>query len=253
FLVNAQAQNQLPPPPPAGQAPMDPRYFQYQTPPSTTPGATGKSQPPAGEAPKAPEPPRIPHERDALRRLLAQHLEVIDLLVLDPRDMAQLRRSREVSAIIDRYVQAGGALFAFVTETGEYRDVVGAPLNVVSKGRKTKLFGVSAGDVRNAVPTFEKKVKVKSKRVLPEIKNEASESSWRVIAFTQGRKDPRLVERGKKTEGGYIALWLDDPSSYYGPLGGTVTEVEETRGKIEDRVLDWARSLMKRRYDKSGE
>src|SRR5436305_8051474 len=80
------------------------------------------------EAKKAPEPPRIPHERDALRKLLAQHLEVIDLLVLDPRDMAQLRRSREVSAIIDRYVQAGGALFAFGTETAEYRGVVGGPL-----------------------------------------------------------------------------------------------------------------------------
>ena len=244
-MVKTQAQTVLPPPPPTAQSAMDRLLSQYQVQP-------GKPKPPIEEARKAPEPPRIPHERDALRKLLAQHLEVIDLLVLDPRDMAQLRRSREVSAIIDRYVRAGGALFAFVTETGEYRDVVGAPLNV-SEGRKTKRFGVSAGDVRNAVPTFKKKVKVKSRRVLPEIENEPPDHSWRVIAFTQGRKDPRLIERGKKAEGGYVALWLDDPASYYGPFGGTVTEVEETRGKIEDRVLDWARSLMKRRFDKTAE
>ncbi len=195
----------------------------------------------------------FPHDPDALRKLLAQHLEVIDLLVLDPRDMAQLRQSREVSAIVQRYVETGGALFGFVSETGDYQNVIGAPLSLESKSHKTKLFEITQGDVKGIVPSFEKRVKVKSRRALPEVGKFAPGNSWRVIAFTQGRTYPRLIERGKREAGGYVALWLDDPASYYGPLGGTVAEVEETRQKVEERVLDWAHFLMYRRYDKSGE
>ena len=166
--------------------------------------------------------------------------------------MAQLRRSHEVSEIVERYVDAGGALFAFVSEKGDYRDIVGAPF-ALEKGHKSKRFEVSEGDVQDVVPSFEKKVKVKSKRVLPELKSAAPGKSWRVIAYSKAHSEPRLVERGKREEGGYVALWLDDPASYYGPLGGTVKEVEETRDKVEEHVMDWTHLLMKRRYDKSSE
>jgi len=166
--------------------------------------------------------------------------------------MAELRKSREVAAIVQRYVAGGGALFAFVSETGDYGEVVGAPLAVEAVGKPTDRFNLASGEIAGVLPQLDKKkVDVKSKRALPELKKIAG--PWKVIAFTQGRKDPRIVECGKREEGGYVALWLDDPSSFRGRLGGTVPKVEETRSKVEERILDWARFLMYRRYDKAGE
>jgi hypothetical protein len=205
------------------------------------------------EIKKVVRPSGLPSDPDALRKLLARHLEMIDLLVLDPRDMAQLLRSREVSETVKHYVDAGGSLFAFVAEPGDYREVVGAPLTLASKSHKTKSFELFPGDVANLIPAFEKKVKVKSRRPLPELGDFTPGKDWRVLAFTEGRTEPRLLELGKRETGGYVALWLDDPESFYGPLGGTVPQVEETRGKVEARIFEWAHYLMYRRYDKSGE
>jgi curli biogenesis system outer membrane secretion channel CsgG len=198
-------------------------------------------------------PPQLPRDPDELRRLLARHLEAVDLLVLDPRDMAELRRSPEVAPLVERYVKGGGALFAFVTETGDYGDVLGAPLVIEAASKPTDRFNLTPGEVPGVVPRFDKKVDVKSKRALPELAKLAPQGLWRVIAFTQGHKDPRIVERGKREDGGYVALWLDDPGSYRGRLGGTVSQVEEMRRKVEERILEWARYLMYRRYDKAGE
>jgi curli production assembly/transport component CsgG len=210
-------------------------------------------------APTAQDPGKVDPQRtapsrdtDRLRTLLAQHLEMIDLLVLDPRDMVRLRRSPEVADIVRRYVAAGGALFAFISAAGDYESAVGAPLSIEKMGRRTRRFQLAPGDVRGIVPTFEKKrVKVKSKRSLPELS--AVEGPWRAVAFTQGKKEPRIIERGTRGEGGYVALWLDDPESFRGILGGTVQAVEETRANVEDRVLRWARFLMYRRYDPTSE
>src|SRR6185295_3631219 len=206
--------------------------------------------PPADED-AAPPPPQLPRDPDELREILARHLEVIDLLVLDPSDVDQLRRSSETAAVVRRFVDNGGALFAFVSENGDYGEVVGAPLVVAAAGKPTDRFSLVPGEVGSLLPRFDKKkMKVKSRRALPEL---SSTASWRVIAFTQGRKEPRILERGKREDGGYVALWLDDPESFRGRLGGTVPQVEETRAKLEEHVLDWARYLMYRRYDKGGD
>jgi hypothetical protein len=198
--------------------------------------------------------PPLPHDPDELRELLAQHLELIDLLVLDSRDMAQLRKSREVAAIVQHYVVGGGALFAFVSQTGDYGEVLGAPLAIEVVSKPTDRFNLASGDIAGIIPQFDKKkVDVKSKRALPELKKLAPGGPWKVIAFSQGRKEPRIVECGKREEGGYVAIWFDDPGSFRGRLGGTVPKVEETRGKVEERILEWARFLMYRRYDKTGE
>jgi len=223
-------------------------------PPQKTDGSatngTGTTSPP--EERNALPRPEFPRDPDALRKLLAEHLTVIDLLVLDPRDMAQLRRSPEAADIIGRYVESGGALFAFVSETGDYGEVVRSPLVIEEASRPTDRFSLVPGEVAGIIPRFDKKVSVKSRRALPEL-SQLSPGPWRVIAFTQGHKEPRIVERGKREGGGYVALWFDDPASFRGRLGGTVPKVEETRGKVEERILDWARYIMYRRYDKSGE
>lgn len=219
-------------------------------------GNSPSPAPPAGpveEKPAPPPEPRLPRDPDALRQLLAQHLELIDLLVLDPKDMAQLRKSPDVAAIVQRYVESGGALFAFVSETGDYGEVVGAPLVIEAMSKPTDRFELAAGDVTGVVPSFDKKVDVKSKRALPELAKLPPKNPWRVVAFTQGRKNPRILESGKPDGGGCVVLWLDDPDSFRGRLGGTVPKVEETRANLEERVLEWARYIMYRRYDKTGE
>lgn len=245
------------PAPPSAEPDPGPAPAASSAPPAQTasgaPPASGDAPEDAAEEEKAP-PPQLPRDPDELRKLLAQHLELMDLLVLDPQDMAQLRRSPEVAAIVQRYVTGGGALFAFVSETGDYGEVVGAPLVIEAVSKPTDRFNLASGEVVGIVPRFDKKkLDVKSKRALPELGKLAPNGPWRVVAFTQGRKDPRIVERGKREDGGYVALWFDDPDSFRGRLGGTVPEVEETRLKMEERILLWARFLMYRRYDKAGE
>ncbi|HSG40840.1 MAG TPA: CsgG/HfaB family protein, partial [Thermoanaerobaculia bacterium] len=202
------------------------------------------AQQPENTPPPPPPPPRLPRDRDELRKLLALRLQSIDLLVLDPKDMTQLRKSPEVAPLIEKYVAAGGALFAYISETGDYGGIIGAPLAIDSVSKPTDRFQLAPGQVTGIVPQFDKKkMDVKSKRALPEIAK-LPPSSWRVLAFTQGQKNPRIIEYGRKEEGGYVALWLDDPDAFQGRLGGTVPKVQETRANLEERVMNWARLLM---------
>lgn len=196
---------------------------------------------------KSPQPGGL----EDLRQLLARRLEVIDLLVLNPRDMARLRRSSEDAAIVEKFVRKGGALFAFVTERGDYGEVVGAPLAIESAGKPTNRFTLALGEVAGILPWLERKADAPAKRILPELVR-FHPGLWRVIAFTQGRERPRILERGQKENGGYVALWLDDPASFRDAKGKTVPQVEEARAKVEERILKWVRFLMYRRYDKSG-
>src|SRR6185436_17878700 len=95
------------------------------------------------------------------------------------------------------------------------------------------------------------KVEVGSKRALPALGRLPPQAPWRVIAYTREGQEPRIVERGAQEEGGYVALWLDDPASFRGRLGERVPRVEEVRGRLEERVFGWARALMERRYGRS--
>jgi hypothetical protein len=244
--------------------PILPAPSSVPPPPASTPESAGSpvagGTSPAtgiGDAPpqeKTPPQPRLPRDPDELRNLLTRHLALVDLLILDPKDMAQLRRSPEVAAIIQRYIESGGSLFAFVSEKGDYGRIVGAPLVIEAVSKPTDRFELAPGEVSGILPQFDKKkVDVKSKRALPELAQLPPRTSWRVVAFTKGRRDPRIIEYGRQDVGGYVALWLDDPDSFRGRMGGTVSQVEETRSRLEERVLAWARYLMYRRYDKTGD
>lgn len=188
-----------------------------------------------------------------LRERLAAHLEDLDLLVLDDEDMAHLRDMPEVSALIQSFVASGGALLAFVSEGGEYSDIVGETLTVRGRRKKTSRFELAAGDFSGVNFRFQKrKVKVKSRRALADFAN-LKASDWHVVAYKQGRRDPRIIERGSRRKGGYVALWCDSPSSFRSRRGSRVPDVERARAEVERHVLDWARFLMYRRYDKLGE
>jgi hypothetical protein len=177
---------------------------------------------------------------------LADRLQVIDLLVLNPADMVQLRQSPEVAGIIARWVDSGGSLFAFVSLPGDYRDVVRAPLAIAALGKKTKRFDLSPGKVPSLVHASKKKVKSKGRRQLPELTD--LDSSWRVLAYTREGQGPRIIDRGTPGQGGYVLLWFDDPEAFQGRWGGTRPEVEQTRANIEEHVFKRARDLMRSRF-----
>jgi hypothetical protein len=207
--------------------------------------ASPPSQSDPQSKPAPPPPPAFPRDPDVLRKLLAERLELIDLLVLDPVDMTQLRESPDVAGILTRWVAAGGTLFAFVSSPGDYRDVVGAPLTIEAMSKKTKRFDLAPGKVPGLVQVAKKKVKSKGRRRLPEIDN--LDRSWRVLAYTRSNSGPRIIEKAAKGEG-HVVLWFDDPESFRGFFGGTRPEVEQTRANVEGHVLRAARSLMRSRF-----
>lgn len=206
---------------------------------------------PEVERPSPAEPRPDP---EVLRGQLAHHLADLDLLILSEHDMNRLRRYPEMADLVKAFVESGGTLFAFVTEGGDYKSVLGAPLVVKAKSKETNRFEIATGEVAGLkLELREKKVKVKDKRKLPEIEDLSRSSGWRVVAYSKGRKNPRIVERGGRDQGGYVALWCDDPKAFRGPKGGTVPDVEAVRAKIESHVLAWAHYLMYRRFDSAGE
>ncbi len=214
------------------------------------PGESGKDAP---DKPAPPKPDPFPKDLEALRNLLATRLEMIDLLVLDPVDMVQLRQSPETARVIARWVSAGGSLFAFVSSPGDYLEVVGAPLRIEDMSKRTKRFNLAPGKVAGLVHATKKKVKSKGRRQLPELTD--LDSSWRVLAVTQeGRgRGPRIIDRGSRGPGGYVVLWFDDPETFRGRWGGTRPEVEQTRANVEEHVFKWARDRMRSRFAASAE
>lgn len=196
---------------------------------------------------------------EELRGRLAEQLEDLDLLLLSGFDMARLRVKPEVAGLIQRYVKDGGAVFAFVSDPGDYEAVLGVPFVVDEKGKRTARFQLTRGEVKHldswspAGKKKGKKVSVKMKRTLPRLKSFRESRDWVVLAFGKGPKEPRVVERGELAGGGYVAVWLDNPNSFRGRAGQRVAQVEKARGIIESRVLDWSRYLMYRRYDEDGQ
>jgi hypothetical protein len=197
-------------------------------------------------------PEQLLRDRDFLRKLLAERLEFLDLVVLDPQDMERLRRSPEVAAIFARYVASGGSLFAYVSAVGNYRQVIGAPLAIEKLSKRTRRLDLSPGEVDGLIPKLARReVKVKSKRALPEVSDLST--PWRTLAYTRKGRRPRIVERGGQVEGGYVVLWLDDPQAFRSRWGGTRPKVEEARGRVEDHVMQQARALMRLRFDRSSQ
>jgi curli biogenesis system outer membrane secretion channel CsgG len=209
--------------------------------------------PPAETHPKPkPEPEALPHDPEELRTLLSSHLRDVDLLVLDDRDMASLLKRPEMEAVVQSYVASGGSLFAFTAETGDYSRIVGAPFSIEAKGRDSNRFEIAPGEISVLSLQLEKKkVKVKADRVVPQVKGLGKPGTWRVLAFTTNRKDPRILERGGREQEGFVALWCEKPEVFRGRRGGMVSEVEAVRAKTEKYIFDSARAVMLRRYDSS--
>jgi hypothetical protein len=191
------------------------------------------------------------------QEILLDHLEAllsdIDLLVLSDQDMDRLRSAPQAAALISDFVSSGGSLFAFVSEEGDYSSVFGSPLEVTTGKKKTRRFDLLPGQVAGIkLPESEKKIRVKSRRRLPQVEEPAGSSDWRTLAFSRNNESPRILEKGSREQGGFIALWFDHPDSFRGRKGKTVPEVEAARAAVERHVIGWSRYLMYRRYDTTG-
>jgi hypothetical protein len=205
----------------------------------------------AGPSADATEPKEL--DREVLIQALARHLKNLDLLMLDDQDMARLRQVPEAAALIRQYLEAGGALYAFASEPGEYASVLGSALLIEPSRKKTARFHLVPGEVSGINLALRKRVRVKSRRVLPQIAEMEERSPWRVVAFHKDRQGPRIVEKGIREQGGFVVIWCDQPASFRGKRSGNrVEQVEAARAEIERHVLGWARFLMYRRYDTTG-
>jgi hypothetical protein len=189
-----------------------------------------------------------PDDPEELLVRLERNLEYTDLLVLDDLDMSGLRKRPDVAALVRQYVAAGGTLFAFVSENGDYAEIVGAPFVTLKGAKETDRFILAQGEVSELSLQTAKKLKVKEERVLPELQEPPRNSLWKVAAFDKGRKAPRILQRMGDQQSGCVVVWLDSPISFRGPKGGTVQGIEAVRAKLEDYVLKQARSLLERRF-----
>ena len=167
--------------------------------------------------------------------------------------MRRIRENPEVAEIVRHYVEDGGTLFAFVGEEGEYGPIFGGSLRLKAD-KATARFAIAPGDVPSVeLKKSDKRASVQAKRALPSL-DKGLDPGWRVVAYTEGRKGPRILERGASDNGGYVVVWLDRPALFRSRLmGDRIPTVEETRAKVESYVMRWARYLAYRRYDQTGE
>lgn len=203
------------------------------------------------EASEDPAARREPYEE--LLAEMERHLEHTDLLILDGLDMDGLRKRSDVAALIRKYVAGGGTLFAFITENGDYAEIVGAPFVTATGEKETDRFILVQGEVPGLALQTGKKIQVQEERTLPELQALPKNSSWRVAAFGKGRKAPRIIERASDQKSGSVVIWLDDPASFKGRKGGTVQEIEAVRKKLEEYLLKQTRSLLEQRFGGAGQ
>lgn len=216
-----------------------------------------KLEPRAGEEPPAVATVRadsaelqeqLPTEVKLVRALLAGRLEDVDLLVLSGEDLDRLQALPEARALLKSYVTAGGALIAFVTSPGNYDSLLGAPLSVDEKRKRTKKFRLEPGTLK-LLELPEKKQKIRTKRAVPQFDLEGSNGAWRILAYGHRPEDPRILERGRRGEGGYVLVWGDNPAALKARKARRAPEIEWVRLQVADRAFDWARFLMYRQYD----
>lgn len=190
----------------------------------------------------------LPAEPKALRKLLAHRLEDVDLLVLDGWDLRRLRRFPEVRSVLAKYVETGGALVVFATEPGHYGPVLGVPLFIDEKRKRTRKLRLQAGSPKVLDLPGEKQ-KVRRRRALPRFDLETSGDGWRVLAYGPRPEHPRILERGRRDEGGYVLVWGDHPRALTARKAQWARQIGEVRRQVADRAIDWARFLMYRQYD----
>lgn len=204
-------------------------------------------------------PTPLPRDPRELSDALAERLRDVDLLVLDDRDLAELqalgRRTDDrarVATVIRSYVEQGGAVFAFASRGGDYQNVLGVPLKLDLDSKRSDRFELVDGEIKALRFKLPKKVRLASKRSVPRIERGRLSNNWRVAAYAKNAK-PRVIEHGHRDHGGYVMLWCDEPGELRGRRGADFDAIRGAWNAIGQRALAWARYLMYRRYDGTGE
>lgn len=218
--------------------------------------------------------PRLGNQgEEASLDALTNRLEDIDLLILDEDDLQRLRVLPEVTTAIREWVRNGHALLAFVTEVGDYTEILGAPL-IVRKSKRSRKLVLHPGSTDGVGLDKKLKVKLAGKRSLAHLGKKQQALGWRILGYRKKAKKPCLLEHGDPAAGGYTMVWLEDSeiqprSTPAKKADGLLEEVWEwTKGvrqardqrelqtlksNIKTRVLDWAEYLLYRRLNSDGE
>lgn len=200
-----------------------------------------------GEGAEA-RPFELPAKPETLRELLTQRLEHVDLLVLDGWDLQRLQTYLEVRSILAGFVETGGALVAFATEPGYYGPVLGVPLSIDQKRKRTRKLRLEPGNGDLlALPEIQQKVR--RRRAVPRFDLDKSGNHWRVLAYGHRKGQPRILERGRRQDGGYVLIWGDHPGALEARHLKWARQIDQVRRRVADRAMDWARFLMYREYD----
>lgn len=138
----------------------------------------------------------------------ARRLQAIDLLILDQADMGRLLVLPDAARVIRAWVDQGHALVVFVTEPGRYGSLLGAPLEVRGWPTYSSQLKLSPGLLRDL--RLRKKILLEDSRRLPKVRRKDDAlAGWRVLAYGNKKRTPRILERGGGGQGGYVLVWLD--------------------------------------------
>ena len=145
-------------------------------------------------------------ENDLLE--LERRLHNIDLLILDENDLSRMRVLPEAAAVVRAFVESGHALMAFITRPGDYRDILGVPLEIPRRSRRPRKMTLRPGKVSGF--RLDETIRLGTRRRVPKLKERKHlNSPWRVLGYAKKGKRPCLVESVSPEGGGYVMVWLD--------------------------------------------
>lgn len=164
---------------------------------------------------------------------LERRLRDIDLLILDENDLSRLRVLPDAAAVVGRYVESGHALLAFITEPGDYQDILGVPLEIPRRARRSRKVAIRPGQVSGFA--LDQTIELGASRVVPKVKEHKHLGSrWRVLGYAKKGKKPCLLEWASPERGGYVMAWLDSVATH------AELTLEEGTGSGWGRWLDTA-------------
>lgn len=143
---------------------------------------------------------------------LERRLRNIDLLILDENDLNRLRVLPDAAAVVRRYVESGHALMAFITEAGDYQDILGVALEVPRRSRRSKKVTIRPGQVSGF--SLDQTIELGASRPVPRVKEHKHLGArWRVLGYAKKGKKPCLLEWADPEQGGYVMAWLDSAAT----------------------------------------
>jgi hypothetical protein len=97
---------------------------------------------------------------------------------------------------------------AFITQPGDYHDILGVDLVVPRRSRHSRKMTIHPGEVSGF--RLDETIRLGTRRRVPKLKEHKHLGShWRVLGYAKKGKRPSLLEWAEPEPGGYVMVWLD--------------------------------------------